>query len=228
MASQTRLAHAALVPEIVLHLARDPTGIFSAAEARPETSERYPPYWAFAWPGGQATARWLLDHREAVVGKRVVDIGAGSGIAAIAAAMAGAAQVLAADVDPEATAAVRENARVNRVSLQTTTTDILGDLPPADLVLIGDLVYEPELAMRVTALLEQAAQRRIEVLFADRSSARRVRLNNRRSAKAGAMVAFELVAEYAAPLMPPLPAHPSERARLWRLGARRTGHDPTQ
>ncbi|MFM9942031.1 MAG: class I SAM-dependent methyltransferase [Hyphomicrobiaceae bacterium] len=204
----TVLGAAPLVPEIVLHLARDADGIFGAGDTLPREIERFPPYWAFAWPGGQATARWLLDHREAVAGKRVVDIGAGSGIAAIAAAMAGAAHVLAADVDPVATAAIALNAGANAVTVATTTTDILGILPPADLVLIGDLVYDPELATRVAALLESAARQGVDVLFADRTSERRPPL------------AFDLLAEYAAPLTPPLAAHPFERARLWQLKRR--------
>ncbi len=202
-----------LVPEIALHLARDADGIFAARDAMPPEIERYPPYWAFAWPGGQATARWLLDNPDAVRGKCIVDLGAGSGMAALAAAMAGAAQVLAADVDPMAAAAVRLNARLNGVTVQTTTADILGTLPPADLVLIGDLVYEPDLAVRVAGLLDGALRNGLNVLLADRTSARRPPL------------AFTLVAEYAAPLTPTLAAHPSERARLWQLrrGDRKAG-----
>ncbi len=200
----TRLGAASLVPEVRLHLAADATGIFSAvAEALPDSE--YPPYWAFAWPGGQAAARYLLDVPSRVTGKRVVDIGAGSGIASMAAVQGGAASVLAADVDPLACAAIALNAAANGIRVNTTTVDLLGTLPDADLIVLGDLVYEPELATRVSAFLQDAAQRDIVVLLADRTTARRP------------PVAFDLVAEYDAPLTPALPAHPFERARLWRL-----------
>ncbi len=223
LAGLTRLARTALVPEIALHLARDATGIFAAVEAIARVGEKMPPYWAFAWPGGQATARYLLDNPEMVRAKRVVDIGSGSGIAAIAAMMAGARSSLAADIDPLAEIAAAMNARANGVEIATTTADILGAVPDdADLVLLGDLVYEPEMATRVTSLLELAASRGIEVLVADRTSARRLRpgrllVGNRRPKQEPH---FMPLAEYDAPLDPPLPAHPFERARLWRLQAR--------
>ena len=222
LAGLTRLARTALVPEIALHLARDATGIFAAVEAIARVGEKMPPYWAFAWPGGQATARYLLDNPEMVRAKRVVDIGSGSGIAAIAAMMAGARSSLAADIDPLAEIAAAMNARANGVEIATTTADILGAVPDVDLVLLGDLVYEPEMETRVTALLEAAATRGIEVLVADRTSARRLRpgrllVGNRRPKQESH---FMPVAEYDALLDPPLPAHPFERARLWRLQAR--------
>jgi len=207
---QTLLTTTALVPEIRLHLARDPTGIFAAIDALERPGDRYPPYWAFAWPGGQAMARLLLDRPERVAGKRVLDIGTGSGIAAIAAARAGAARVLAVDIDPLATVAVELNAAANGVGLATLTGDVLGDLPAADVVLIGDLVYEPELQTRMAATLETARRQGLDVLIADRTSARRP------------PVALDALADYDAPLTPPLPAHAFERARIWRLsGARR-------
>lgn len=236
LAGLTRLARTALVPEIALHLARDATGIFAAVEAIARVGEKMPPYWAFAWPGGQATARYLLDNPEMVRAKRVVDIGSGSGIAAIAAMMAGARSSLAADIDPLAEIAAAMNARANGVEIATTTADILGAVPDdADLVLLGDLVYEPEMATRVTSLLEAAATRGIEVLVADRTSARRLRpgrllVGNRRPKDTDRLLVgnrrpkqeshFMPVAEYDALLDPPLPAHPFERARLWRLQAR--------
>lgn len=204
-----RLAHAPLVPEIALHLARDPLAIFEAAAGDLGVAPELPPYWAFAWPGGQAAARYLLDRPEAVAGRSLLDLGAGSGIAAIAGARAGARAVLAADIDPLACSAIALNAAANGVGLATTIADVLGVAPDHDLVVIGDLVYEPELAQRVTAYLEAAAARGTAVLLADRISARRPPL------------AFELVATYDAPLTPALPAHPFEKARLWWLTGRR-------
>lgn len=212
--AQCRLEATALVPEIVLRLANDATGIFGATSDLESDGEAMPPYWAFAWPGGQATARYLLDHPEEVIGRSVIDIGAGSGIAAIAAARSGARSVRAADIDPLACVAAEMNADANGTHIETTANDVLGDVPEADLVLIGDLVYEPELAVRVAALLDAAAARGIDVLLADRTSAKRP------------PVAFDFVAEYDAPLTPKLPAHPFERARLWRLKTRRSGKRP--
>jgi predicted nicotinamide N-methyase len=215
----TRAVRAPLVPEITLALAVSATDIFEAAEhlVRAE-DERYPPYWAFAWPGGQALARYLLDHPATVRGRRVVDIGAGSGISAIAAALAGAADVLAADVDPAAEAAIGLNALANDVGVRTTREDLLGSVPEADVLLIGDLVYEPALATRVASFLSAAALADATVLLGDRTTAKRPPLT------------FELVAEYAAPVVPALPGNPFEAARVWRLldrpGSRRRGNRP--
>lgn len=200
------------MPEIVLALAADPTGIFTAAERLPRAeADRYPPYWAFAWPGGQALARYILDHAQDFRGRRVVDIGAGSGLASIAAAMAGA-DVVAADVDPVSVVAIGLNARANGVPVGVTQEDLLGRIPDADLLIIGDLVYEPALATRVAAFLGEAARRSMPVILADRTTARRPPL------------AFDLLAEHAAPVVPALPGNPFEAARVWALaGSRR--HD---
>lgn len=194
-----------LVPEVRLRLAAEPHGIFQAAETFERPGDRMPPFWAFAWPGGQATARYLLDRPEMVRGRRVIDIGAGSGIAAIAAAMAGAADVLAADVDPLAVAAIGLNAELNGVRVRATASDLLGILPAADLVLIGDLVYEPELASRVARCLEGLVHTSTVVLVGDRTTARRPPLP------------FDEIAEHAASVVPALTDAHFERARLWRL-----------
>lgn len=214
IAGHTSGGATSLVPEITLALARDPTGIFEVAARQVgggdgQPASWHPPYWAFAWPGGQAAARHVLDGGADVRGRRVLDIGSGSGLAAIAAAMAGASSVLAADTDPMAVAAIAVNAAANGVRVETTTADVLGEPPEADMVLIGDLVYEPALATRVAALLAAAVQRGTTVLVADRTSARRP------------PVPLELVAVYDAPLTPALPAHPFEKASLWRLSTRR-------
>lgn len=197
--------HTPLVPEIGLLLACDPVGIFQAAETFERPGLRLPPFWAYAWPGGQALARHLLDHGDDVRGRRFVDIGAGSGIASIAAAMAGAASVLAADIDPLAAVAAALNAERNGASVQITTRDLLSAAVDADVVLIGDLVYEPELATRVAGFLEAMTRSGASVLMADRTTARRPPL------------AFDLVADYPAPVAPELPGSPFERARVWQL-----------
>ena len=112
-----------------------------------------PPYWAFAWAGGQALARYVLDHPEIVAGKRVLDIGAGSGLVGLAAAKAGAAQVLAADIDAFSFAAIRLNAAANDVRLAVTQDDLIGTPGAWDVILVGDLFYERPLAERLLAWL---------------------------------------------------------------------------
>jgi predicted nicotinamide N-methyase len=219
--AHTRLTAAPLVPEIQLRLACDPEGLFTALpRSTTDGPEHLPPFWAFAWPGGQATARFILDHPEVVAGRRVLDIGAGSGVAAIASALAGAQSVLAADIDPLSEAAIRLNARNSGVDLATTTQDLIGDPPDADVVLVGDLVYEPELRTRVAAMVESVVRKGAMVLIAERTSARRLRLDGRRRAKSGLPAfAFEPIGDYHAPLTPRLPAQSFERARLWRAMA---------
>lgn len=191
-----------LVPEIELALASEATEIYSAAA---ELTMAMPPYWAFAWPGGQALARHLIDRPELVMGRRVLDLGSGSAIQAIAAARVGATSVVASDIDPHAACAAEVNARHNRVHLDVTTADLLASEPDVDLVLIGDLVYEPELETRVGGFLQRARQRGLAVLFGDRTTSRR---------PAGAL---ELLAEYVAPVTPALLDGHIEKARVWRL-----------
>lgn len=200
----TSLGSASLVPEIVLHLASDSRHIFQARTEFAPSSD-WPPYWAFAWPGGQALARHLLDNAAEVAGKTVLDIGAGSGIAAIAAKRAGARDVTAVDPDPMAGIAMALNARHNDVEIATSTKDVLGSAANADLVLIGDLVYEPDLAMRVARFLEVARTAGTDVILADRTTGRRP------------PIAMTLLGDYAAPLTPLLEESHFERARIWRL-----------
>src|SRR5439155_16472472 len=118
-----------------------------------------PPFWAFAWAGGQALARYLLDHPERVRGRQVIDLASGSGLVAIAAARAGAAAVTAYDIDPLAAAAIGVNAAANGVTVRAVCADVLDeDGPPspgADLVLAGDAFYERDLAARVLRFLER-------------------------------------------------------------------------
>jgi len=113
-----------------------------------------PPYWAFAWAGGQALARYILDHPETVAGKRVLDIGSGSGLVAIAAAKAGATSVLAADIDAFSAAAIGLNAAANGANLAVTQEDLIGVAGDWDVILVGDLFYERPLAERLLTWLK--------------------------------------------------------------------------
>jgi predicted nicotinamide N-methyase len=127
-----------------------------------------PPYWAFAWAGGQALARYVLDNPETVRGRSVLDLGAGSGLSAIAARLAGARGVLASDIDAMALAALSLNARANGVAIPTTSEDLLRAPPGAfSVILVGDLFYERELAERVLAFMEAAAAMGTSVLIGD-------------------------------------------------------------
>ena len=171
----------ALVPEIRLHLASEVTPLWHATEASLAQSQLPPPYWAFAWPGGQALARYVLDHGGTVRGKRVFDVGAGSGLAAIAAAMVGASEVTAVEIDPFAVVAVGMNAALNGVAVAVDCRDLLSPLPPSSrpspvpfgaidgtlTVLIGDMCYERQLARRLVAWLSPVAARGAEILLGD-------------------------------------------------------------
>jgi predicted nicotinamide N-methyase len=147
-----------LVPEIRLHLATEVTPIWQATEESLARNGLPPPFWAFAWAGGQALARFLLDHPAEVAGRFVLDFGAGSGIVAIAAAKAGAAGVLASDIDDFAAAAIGANAALNGVQIDITTADVIGNADPRwEVVTAGDVCYEQPMAGRVTAWLRSLA-----------------------------------------------------------------------
>ena len=142
-----------LVPEIKLHLATEVVPLWRATEEELAEIGVPPPYWAFAWAGGQALARYVLDHPELVAGKRVLDIGAGSGLVGLAAARAGAATVLAADIDAFSCAAIRLNASANGCDIAVTQDDLIGAPLAWDVILVGDLFYERPLAERLLAWL---------------------------------------------------------------------------
>src|SRR5713226_2038852 len=157
-----------LVPEVRLHLATEVTPIWQATEETLAQGAVPPPYWAFAWAGGQALARYLLDHPEQVAGRFVLNFGAGSGLVAIAAAKAGAASVLAAEIDHFAAAAITANAALNEVAVTVTTTDVIDtDDPRWEVVTAGDVCYERPMADRVTAWLRGLARRGSLVLLGD-------------------------------------------------------------
>ena len=166
--ANTVLAAPSLVPELKLHLAAVATDLWEATEATLERTGLPPPYWAFAWPGGQALARHLLDRPEVARGKRVLDFAAGCGVAALAAAKTSAAHACASEIDDFARAAMALNARANGLTLEILDRDVLA--PPAgdwELILAGDVFYEKPMADRVWPWLRAAASRGARVLVAD-------------------------------------------------------------
>jgi predicted nicotinamide N-methyase len=157
-----------LVPEIRLYLATEITPIWQATEETLARRALPPPFWAFSWAGGQALARYLLDHPAEVAGRSVLDFGAGSGLVAIAAAKAGAASVLAAEIDHFAAAAIAANAALNDVTIAVRTEDLLDTVDPrCDVVTAGDVCYERPMADRVTGWLRGLAARGTLVLLGD-------------------------------------------------------------
>jgi predicted nicotinamide N-methyase len=165
--AETVIATPPLVPEIRLHLASEVVPLWQATETNLTERGLPPPYWAFAWPGGQALARHLLDHPDLVRGKRVLDFAAGSGLAAIAAAKASAASAAAAEIDRFAIAAIGLNAKLNGVGLETIEADILGQAGGWDVVLAGDVCYERPMAERVGEWLGRLAAGGTQVLMGD-------------------------------------------------------------
>jgi predicted nicotinamide N-methyase len=163
----TRLQPVPLVPELQLHLADEILPLWRLAGEQGDEPAPLP-FWACVWVGGQALARYLLDHPEEVAGKRVLDFASGSGLCAIAAMKAGAAHALAADIDPIALEAVALNAQANGVSVDITNDDLLSaTAPPTDLILAGDVCYEKPLAARVLPWLRAAHTQGTRVLIGD-------------------------------------------------------------
>jgi predicted nicotinamide N-methyase len=157
-----------LVPEIRLHLATEVTPIWQATEDTLAQGAVPPPYWAFAWAGGQALARYLLDHPGMVAGRAVLDFGAGSGLVAIAAAKAGALSVTAAEIDHFAAAAIAANAALNGVAIEVVTTDLLDSGNRFwKLVTAGDICYEQPMADRAMRWMRRLAGRGAMVLLGD-------------------------------------------------------------
>ena len=151
--ANTAILSPPLVPEIRLHLASEITPLWQATEQTLARDQLPPPYWAFAWAGGQALARYVLDNPEVVRGKSVLDFGSGSGLVAIAAKKAGAASVQAADIDAFAAAAIALNAQANDVAIDVTSDDMIGRAGAWTTILIGDMCYERPLAERLLAWL---------------------------------------------------------------------------
>ena len=194
-----------LVPEMTLRLAVESVPIWQKTEEELGEMNLPPPYWAFAWAGGQALARYLLDHQEISRGRDVLDLGSGSGIAAIAAAIAGARRVTAADIDRFAQRAGAINAKLNNVTVEFEGADLLAR-PPGnyDLFIIGDLFYERALADRVLAYIEAAQARGAMVLVGD----------PRRSYFP--LARFTKLTEYAVPVTRELEDAEIKRTAVWR------------
>jgi predicted nicotinamide N-methyase len=210
--ANTRLLPVPLVPEIRLHLAEESLPIWRKTEEELGEMNLPPPYWAFAWAGGQALARYLIDTPAIAFGAEVLDLGSGSGLTAIAAMRAGAARALAADIDALALAAIGLNAAANAVAVEATQEDLLAaPLNEAgrrfDLVLVGDLFYERPLAERVLAFIEAARVDGADVLVGD---PRRSYFPTDR---------FRQVAEYHVPVTRELEDAEIKRTAVWRLAA---------
>ncbi|MBC2713409.1 MAG: methyltransferase [Desulfosarcina sp.] len=164
----TSVVSTVLVPEICLNLLKQTSPLWQAFEDTPEAKEIARPYWAFAWSGGQALARYILDNPQLVRGKHILDFGAGCGIAAIAAAKSGARCVTASDIDPVALQAVRINGNANHVSIETDASDLIyTENPGWAVVLAGDIWYDSRLAGHGMNWLRQLVSQGVSVISAD-------------------------------------------------------------
>lgn len=167
--ANTAIERPPLVPEIRLHLATEVTPIWQASEEALARSGLPPPFWAFAWAGGQALARYLLDHPQRVASRELLDFGSGSGLVAIAASLAGAAPVTAAEIDRFAAAAIAVNAALNAVEIAVATDDLL--LAEGNrfwpVITAGDVCYEQPMARNTITWLRRCAAAGSLVLLAD-------------------------------------------------------------
>ncbi|HYS40367.1 MAG TPA: 50S ribosomal protein L11 methyltransferase [Pseudonocardiaceae bacterium] len=195
--ANTEPGHAPLVPEITLRLADEPFALWERANTLP--------YWAFAWAGGQALARYVLDHRAVVAGRQVLDLASGCGLVAIAAALAGATAVTATDVDPLAVRAIEVNAQANGTQVTAARTDVLDtDGGDAELILAGDVCYDRAMADRVLPFLARAAARGIQVLVGDPGRAH------------FPTTGFHALATYSVPVTGVLEAHDTTPTTVWQ------------
>jgi predicted nicotinamide N-methyase len=178
--ANTRLCTVTSAPEIRLYLADEATQIWHQTEEEFGRTGLPPPFWAFAWAGGQALARYLIDHRSLVQDRRVLDFASGSGLVAIAAAKAGARSVEASEIDKFARAAIRLNARENDVAVAVRGGDLVGLDEGWDVIVAGDVSYERDMALSVTNWLATLSQRGAVVLIGDpgRSYLDRTRLHS--------------------------------------------------
>jgi predicted nicotinamide N-methyase len=211
--ANTRLRPVPHVPEISLHLADESVPLWSKTEEELGAAGLPPPYWAFAWAGGQALARYVLDHPERVQDRRVLDLASGSGLVAIAAAKAAAVPVVAVDIDPFAEAAVALNAEANGVYIDMVLQDLLDGAAPMapryDVILVGDLFYERTTAERVIDFLQRHAAHGTLVLIGDPG---RTYLPKDRLAK---------LCEYSVPVTRELEDQDIKRTSVWELKGER-------
>jgi predicted nicotinamide N-methyase len=205
--ANTRVSAPPHVPELKLHLADDAVALWEMTEEQLQEIGLPPPFWAFAWAGGQALARHVLDHPEIVRGRRVLDVASGSGIVGIAAMKAGAASATCADIDAFAAPAARLNAALNDVAVAASDADPLESDADADVILVGDLFYDRDIATRLLAWLRAQAARRCDVLVGDPGRSYLPR------------DALEKIAEYAVPTTKALEDAEVKRTGVWRLRA---------
>ncbi|WP_417489794.1 class I SAM-dependent methyltransferase [Maricaulis sp.] len=203
--AHTALMAPPLVPEIQLHLAVETVAIWEQTEEALGAMGLPPPFWAFAWAGGQALARYCLDNPQIVTGQRVLDFAAGGAVSGIAAKQAGAASVLACELDAFAIAAIKANAGVNAVTLETRLGDLVGSDEGWDVVLAGDVFYEDAPARLIGGWLQALAQRGATVLIGDpgRSFLPQDRL--------------EKLAEYTVPVTRDLEDREVRYAKVWKF-----------
>ncbi len=194
-----------LVPEVMLHLAHEALPLWEKTEEELGRLGLPPPFWAFAWAGGQALARHVLDNPELVLGKRVLDVASGSGLVAIAAARVGALSATATEVDPFALAAIAENAAANGAQVGISDADVIGRDGDWEVILVGDAFYEKPLADRLLAWLEPLASRGATVLIGDPG---RAYLPKER---------LTLLATYEVPVTRALEDAEIKRTSVWRL-----------
>jgi predicted nicotinamide N-methyase len=206
--ANTEILSPPLVPEIRLHLAHEALPIWQKTEDELATLGLPPPFWAFAWAGGQALARFILDHPASVRGRDVADLASGSGLVAIAAMKAGAASILAADIDPFSVTAIALNATLNSVAITATGDDLLASAPPdCGVILVGDLFYEQVLAERVLDWLRTAQAQGSDVLIGDPGRSYLPKS------------ALKSIAEYHVPVTRELEDSEIKHSCVWRLAA---------
>jgi len=155
------------VPEIRLYLADEAHELWHKTEEELDQIGLPPPFWAFAWAGGQGLARYILQNPEITAGKNILDFASGSGLVAIAAAMTGAHHVLAADIDPWAATAITLNAQINNVGISSTEENLIGKDDGWDVILAGDVFYDQDLAVSLIPWFESLANRGAKVLIGD-------------------------------------------------------------
>ena len=206
IAANTRLQAVPHAPEISLWLADEVTPLWRLTEEELGEIGLPPPFWAFAWAGGQALSRWVLDHPQEVAGKTVIDLATGSGLVAIAAMKAGATHCLAADIDPYCAAAVAANSASNGVSVDFTADNLLDAPPPfVDVILAGDVFYEKPMAEAVLLWLQQAQDKGTRVIVGDPGRSY--------FPKSG----LSFLAEYTVPTTRELEDQEVKRSRVWAL-----------
>lgn len=196
------------VPEIRLHMADEAHDLWHRTEEELAQIGLPPPFWAFAWAGGQGLARYVLDTPACVRDRRVLDFATGSGLVAIAAALAGAKIVTAADIDPFCETAVKLNAQLNAVKIAYEDRDLVGDqLPQVETLLAGDVFFDREMSSLLVPWFSALAEGGTEILVGDPGRAYLPREN------------LTLLAEYAVPVTRALEDAEVKRTCVWRFGA---------